>query len=90
MSEYSVYEAKARFSEILRQVRRRKPVFVTYRGKQIAKIVPVDADDHTLASRIYQLEELGLVSPVLPRKEWRPIVHRKDALKRFLQDRDRK
>ena len=35
---YSTYEAKARFSEVLRQVREGETVTVTYRGEPVAEI----------------------------------------------------
>ena len=38
---YSTYEAKARFSEVLRLVREGTPVTVTYRGDPVAEIRPI-------------------------------------------------
>ena len=35
---YSIYEAKARFSEVIRQVREGKTVTVSYRGEPVAEI----------------------------------------------------
>ena len=35
---YSIYEAKARFSEVIRQVREGKTVPVSYRGEPVAEI----------------------------------------------------
>jgi antitoxin (DNA-binding transcriptional repressor) of toxin-antitoxin stability system len=37
---YSTYEAKARFSEIIRKVREGKTMAVTYRGELVAEIRP--------------------------------------------------
>ena len=39
-SEYSTYEAKAQFSEIIRQVRQGKTIMVSYRGEPVAEIRP--------------------------------------------------
>lgn len=36
---YSTYEAKARFSEIIRKVRSGKHVRITYRGREVAEVV---------------------------------------------------
>ena len=38
---YSTYEAKARFSEVLRQVREGKTVTISYRGEPAAEIRPI-------------------------------------------------
>ena len=35
---YSTYEAKAKFSEIMRKVREGKHVYISYRGKEVAEI----------------------------------------------------
>ena len=35
---YSIYEAKARFSEVIRHVREGKTVTVSYRGEPVAEI----------------------------------------------------
>jgi|SRR5450759_1716606 len=50
----SVYEAKAKLSALIDQVRRtREPLIVTRHGKPVAKLVPCDdqgdTDDQTLA-----------------------------------------
>ena len=39
--EYSIYEAKARFSEVIRQVRDGKTVTVSHRGEPVAEIHPI-------------------------------------------------
>ena len=43
---YSTYEAKARFSEVLRQVRAGTTVTVTYRGEPVAEIRPIEPPAH--------------------------------------------
>lgn len=85
---YSTYDAKARFSEILRKVRQGKTVTVSYRGEPVAEIRPVGAESG-LGRRIRTLEGLG----ILVRGEDRagplePVARRPGALGRFLSERD--
>lgn len=86
---YSTYEAKARFSEVLRQVRAGETVTVTYRGKPVAEIHPIPPKPRTTEERLNELERRGeLVRPTGPRKPFRPIATIPGALERFLADRD--
>ncbi|MQA89989.1 MAG: type II toxin-antitoxin system prevent-host-death family antitoxin [Gemmatimonas sp.] len=88
---YSTYEAKARLSEILRQVRERgETVTVTYHGKPVAEIRPVSADEGTrLEKRVRDLERRGVVVPSeAPPSLLRPVVRKPGALDRFLRERD--
>jgi prevent-host-death family protein len=86
---YSVYEAKAHFSELLRKVQANKRVFITHRGKPIAAIVPLDRSDEGLEARLERLAEEGTVSrDAEPLDNLIPIVKRKGALARFLAERD--
>ena len=39
---FSTYDAKARFSEVLRRVREGRTVTVTYQGEPVAEIRPLD------------------------------------------------
>jgi len=85
---YSTYEAKARFSEILRRVREGTSVQISYRGKPVAEIRPLDPDP-TLASRLDELRARGVVvsaggSEVRPAR----VARRPGALERFLTERD--
>jgi prevent-host-death family protein len=85
---YSTYEAKAKFSEIMRKVREGKHVYVSYRGKEVAGIRPLPKDD-SLEDRLRRLEEQGVLGPRPTRKgKLEPIAHRPGALKRFLESRD--
>ena len=85
---YSTYEAKARFSEILRKVRRGESVFISYRGKEVAEIRPVQ-EEVTPEERLDRLEQQGIVSAE-PTTQARisPLVCSPGALKRFLESRD--
>ena len=87
---YSTYEAKTRFSEVLRQVRAGATVTVTYRGKPVAEIRPIEPRPRTIEERLDELERRGeLVRSREPRAPLRPIAHVPGALERFLADRNR-
>ena len=90
-SVYSTYEAKARFSEILRQVRRGESVFVTYRGTRVAEIRPV-SEGETDEARLERLERSGVLlsPPAGPSAEesLKPLAKRPGALERFLESRE--
>lgn len=85
---YPVYKAKAKLSEILRQVKRGRSVTISERGTEIARVVPIQpACD--LRSRLDLLERDGVVSPSLGQtKGVAPIARRPGALKRFLTSRE--
>lgn len=86
--KYSTYEAKARFSEILRKVRAGQHVTISYRGHAVAEIRPVYGADRT-EETLLALEEQGVLSrPVAPEAEMKPIARKPGALKRFLESRD--
>lgn len=86
---YSTYEAKARFSEILRQVREGKTVTVSYRGKPVAEIRSIRADRTTLDVRLDDLTRRGVIVPSgQPRQPFRAVGRRPGALRRFLDDRN--
>ena len=86
---YSVYEAKARFSEVIRQVREGKTVTVSYRGEPVAEIRPTPKPEHeTLADRLAALERAGVL--VSSGKPWRHIAsedRRPGVVERFLAER---
>ncbi len=87
---YSTYEAKARFSEVLRQVRAGTTVTVTYRGEPVAEIRPIEPPPTTIEERLDELERSGvLVRSREPRAPLRPVAHIPGALERFLADRNR-
>ncbi len=86
---YSLYEAKAKLSAIVRQVREGRAVIVTLHGKPVVEIRPVTASGGGLAARMQQLAERGVLVPDGPsRSALRPVVRRPGALKRFLEERD--
>jgi prevent-host-death family protein len=86
---YSTYEAKARFSEILRKVRTGRPVRISYRGEEIAEVRPIARRRPSLKRSLTRLEEAGLIAPApANRRAPGPIVRRAGALQRFLDSRD--
>ena len=85
---YSTYEAKAKFSEILRKVRGGESVYVSYRGEEVAEIRPVEKRE-TQEEQLKRLEEEGIVTRRKePRRPLAPIAKRPGALERFLESRD--
>ncbi|MFL5462467.1 MAG: type II toxin-antitoxin system Phd/YefM family antitoxin [Gemmatimonadaceae bacterium] len=86
---YSLYEAKAKLSAIIRKVREGRPVIVTLHGEPVAEIRPVSPQSSGLGARIEQLVERGIiVRNQNSRSAARPIAKRPGALKRFLDERD--
>ncbi len=85
---YSTYEAKAKFSEILRQVREGKTVTISYHGEPVAEIRPIRMKQ-TLEERFQELRARGVITPARgPRKPFKPVAHVPGALQRFLDSRD--
>jgi prevent-host-death family protein len=85
---FSLYDAKARFSEIIRMVREGASVTVTVHGEPVAEIRPIEKGAGNLAQRLSQLVEAGVVVPA--KGSFKPQVRarRPGALKRFLADRE--
>lgn len=89
-AEYSVYEAKAKLSEILRLVKADREVTITERGKRIAKIVPYTVEEEaTLEERIEVLRQRGHIQSarISPKALTVSVNKAEGALKRFLHDR---
>lgn len=87
---YSVYEAKARLSEILRAVRDGRRITITDRGRQVARVVPVAAGED-LEERLQDLQAAGVLTQPSPGAELPPdnlAAPRPGALDRFLADRE--
>ncbi len=89
MQTYSTYEAKAKFSEVIRKVRGGQRVLISYRGKEIAEIRPITGLDEGLARSIARLEDEGVLShPSNPVGRLEPIAKKPGALRRFLESRE--
>ena len=87
-SVYSTYEAKSRFSEILRKVRGGESVYISYRGREVAEIRPIQ-EEASVEERLRRLEERGVLSSDggSPSR-LAPLVRVSGALQRFLESRD--
>lgn len=86
-TRYSIYEAKARLSELLRLVKGGAEVTVTERGEPVAKVIPFPRET-TLENRFRGFVGLGLITP-RPQKAFHARGRRvKDGLKRFLDERE--
>ena len=86
---YSLYDAKAKLSAIVRRVREGHTVVVTVHGKPAAEIRPIAKARQSLEERYQELLERGVITPAKSkRRTFKPVIHRPGALKRFLEERD--
>lgn len=88
---YSLYDAKAKLSAIIRRVREGHSVIVTVHGEPVAEIRPAESAtaDEGIERRMAQLAERGvLLRPASEPGRLKPIAHTPGALARFLADRD--
>jgi prevent-host-death family protein len=86
--EYSTYDAKARFSEILRKVREGKVVTISYHGRPVAEVRPIEHGGKGLEEHLRRLEDRGtVVRSGEPRGKLSPMVRKRGALNRFLRER---
>ncbi|WP_405280982.1 type II toxin-antitoxin system Phd/YefM family antitoxin [Gaopeijia maritima] len=84
---YSTYEAKSRFSEVMRIVREGRSVVVTYHGEPVAEIRPIDPRGGT-AARLEWLRSRGsLLAEGSDPRAFASLASRPGALRRFLDDR---
>ena len=89
MTTYSLYEAKARFSEVIRLVRQGRTVTVTYRGEPVARIRPVEGESSELEERLRRFEDAGVLrAPGDPAAPLERVARRPGALGRFLAERE--
>ena len=85
---YSAYEAKAKFSEILRKVKAGQRVIISYRGEEVAEIRPLETS-RSLEASLRQLEADGILSsPTRQPGHLAPVARRPGALDRFLESRE--
>ncbi len=86
---YSVYEAKAKLSAIVRRVREGHRIVVTHHGTPVAEIRPVETAAGGLEQRTSELADRGiLVRPPARSARLQPVARRRGALARFLADRE--
>jgi len=86
---YSTYEAKARFSEIIRKVRAGQRIVISHRGREVAEIRPLAPPDPDLKNRLKSLEDEGVVGRFgSPTGRLEPLARKPGALNRFLESRE--
>lgn len=86
---YSLYEAKARLSAIVRRVREGHTVVVTVHGEPVAEIRALEERAGGIDARIEELRRRGALAEPKDRKaRIRPGRQVPGALKRFLDDRN--
>ena len=85
---YSLYEAKARLSALVRRVREGGRVIITVRGEPAVELRPIQPEELDVSARLARLEERGVVVRQDREPELVPIARRRGALRRFLEDRD--
>lgn len=86
---YSTYQAKARFSEVLRLVREGATVTVTYRGDPVAEVRPIEPQAASIDEHFAALEKRGIVVPAEdPRSPLTRGEPNPGGLARFLAERN--
>lgn len=86
---YSLYEAKARLSAIVRMVREGRTVVVTLHGEPVVEMRPIKNRGDGLEARMSDLADRGvLVRPDSARTHASTVTRKPGALKRFLAERD--
>ncbi len=87
---YSIYEAKARLSEIIRYVKSNKLITITERNVPVVKVIPINkAQTKTLEEIIGELENEGIVSkPLSSISNIKTVVKKRNVLKKFLESRE--
>ena len=84
---FSTYEAKAKFSEVLRLVREGETVRISYRGDTVAEVRPISGRAETLPQRFARLAREGRVVVARADGSFAPLGRRSGALARFLATR---
>lgn len=86
---YSTYDAKARFSEILRKVRAGQHVTISYRGIAVAEIRPIYGTEDGMEAAVRALEDRGVLDrSSAPSAPLAPLAKKPGALARFLASRE--
>lgn len=86
---YSTYEAKSRFSEVLRLVRGGTAVTISYRGDPVAEIRPLASEAMSIEEHFTRLEERGIVVPAEdPKSPLKVGPPNPGGLARFFADRN--
>ncbi len=86
---YSLYEAKARLSALVRMVREGRTVVITVHGEPAVEMRRIEPDVTGIERKLARLEQRGVVVRRGHVKgALQPVARRKGALKRFLAERD--
>ena len=86
---YSLYEAKAHLSALVRRVREGKRIVITVHGEPAAELRPIEPGPKSIEDRLAELLAQGILVPAKdPKAPIRPGARRPGALKRFLDSRD--
>ena len=85
---FSTYDAKARFSEIIRHVRSGDRVVVTWHGQPVAEIRPIEKTDSFPDRLADMVAEGTLTYGDHGASALRAVSQRSGALARFLEERE--
>ena len=86
---YSTYEAKARFSEVLRHVREGRTVTISYRGEPVAEVRPFEQTTGIIEERLEELRKRRILQPSYgPKQPFKPVASLPGVLERFLAERE--
>jgi prevent-host-death family protein len=84
--KYSIYQAKARLSEVIRMVKARRRVIITERGVPVAEVVPYSQDlPESLTERITRLSTNGSIIRCKGPFSTKPLTIHPGAVERFLR-----
>ncbi len=83
---YSIYDLKAKLSQVLKLVAEGQQVVVTDRGKPSFEII-IFKEKEGIENRLELLERQGIVKPGKQGRSLQPLTKKPGALKRFLQER---
>jgi prevent-host-death family protein len=56
-------EAKENLSRLVNEVKKGTEIILTERGKPVARLVPINDESLSLASRLAKLEHAGMIEP---------------------------
>ncbi len=88
--EAGIREAKARLSELLRDVQAGREWVITERGKPVARLVPASAPRGPIEDRVKRLEDAGVVERrQISQYALPPPLPLTDELARRILDEDR-
>lgn len=86
---YSIYEAKAKLSELIRIIKNGKEIILTERGTPVARLSPIFREND-LKSNLAQLKNSGLLRERDKNKTLTPLYpdSDKNILSEFLEERE--